>query len=83
MTKKELLGIAVGLGSVVVTLLFYAGIGEKLLFELVALGTVAVSMVSKAEKLKDSQGKAKASKLVHIAAMVIMSGCFLWEAGIL
>jgi hypothetical protein len=57
--------------------------GTKLLFELTALGAIAVSMVTKAEKLKDSQTKAKASKLVHIAAIVVMSGCFLWDAGLI
>jgi len=83
MTKKEVLLVAVVIGSVAVSLLYFTGFSTKILMELVVLGAVAVSMMTKLEKLKDSRLKANAVKLVHMAAIVILSGCFLWDAGVL
>ncbi len=82
MAKKEAVPVLVFVGSVAATLLYYTGMSSKLLFELVVLGTLVVSMMSKAEKLKEFKRQAKASMLVHIAAITLFSGCFLWEAGV-
>lgn len=83
MTGKEVFLILVLIGSMAVSILCLAGFSAKILIELVVLGTLAVSMMTKWERLKDSdRKKAKASALVHLAAILILFCCFLHEAGV-
>lgn len=81
--KKEYIAYAVAAASAVLTLFYWTGLSTKLLAELVVLGALAISMAGKTEKLSQTPHKAIAVKATHLAAMAVLWGCFLWEAGAL
>lgn len=78
--KKELAIAVTTLASLALAAGLYAGLNTTLLAELAVLGAVTVSMLLKAERLKETPTKARLSRLVHLAALAVLSGCFLFQA---
>lgn len=80
MVKKELAIAVTTLASLALAAGYYAGLNTTLLGELAVLGAVTVSMLLKAERLKETPQKARLSRLVHLAALAVLSGCILFQA---